>query len=626
MPYPFLTGVAPAITLNGQQDNVSVSHGIVNLVAGGQLSVSGSEDTITTANGATVYLAGRDNLLKDAGGSIVLSANSSASITGDHNVVNAQGNDNVTVAGNDEQVYLGSAANIGISGLRETVIGSNGTVILSDGSSATISGAHDDIVLGTGSTVGINGSDEIVSGSGITVNLLGSSTEITVIGENDVFTGSTYGNVINLVGASGTFNVSGATIILGDNADVHIVGWNNTIAGGLNDTVRVTGDFENIELGDGSDLYLTGHNELVSVSEGMVQLGNDSTVRVIGDDDHIYGASGDYLEVIGHGDTENVNNIALSSAPVFPTPIDFPSLDISSDMWEQLDMLYDWSNEDLDDQHDLNYLFYEQDWAYFFGNPGDWFWFGFAGKPQQAAATSMAALGAVARSQLATGDMMSTLNAISGLSQVYHAASGGAQDSGAAAVVTTGSHWEGPVLRWTLAPDALRDGQQAFSGSMEEYGAAVERAFAAWATLLPTVRFEQVSDPAQADVAIGFSRFATAQTGIVAYTGYPGNGGKDGPGIVIRIEDPTETAMVQDGGSQVYAGTQATLEQVLTHEIGHVLGFGDNADPNSIMSYYLGSQNRQFDETDVLGIASLYGVDTPHAELVGLAPLPGSHV
>jgi len=61
----------------------------------------------------------------------------------------------------------------------------------------------------------------------------------------------------------------------------------------------------------------------------------------------------------------------------------------------------------------------------------------------------------------------------------------------------------------------------------------------------------------------------------------------------------------------MYAGTDATLLQVQTHEIGHTLGLADNADPNSIMYYAVTANNRTFDSTDIAGVQALYGSKTP---------------
>jgi hypothetical protein len=59
-------------------------------------------------------------------------------------------------------------------------------------------------------------------------------------------------------------------------------------------------------------------------------------------------------------------------------------------------------------------------------------------------------------------------------------------------------------------------------------------------------------------------------------------------------------------GQLTYAGTQADFSQVLVHEIGHALGLADNTDPNSIMDYALGTNNRTLDASDLMEIQELY--------------------
>lgn len=117
-----------------------------------------------------------------------------------------------------------------------------------------------------------------------------------------------------------------------------------------------------------------------------------------------------------------------------------------------------------------------------------------------------------------------------------------------------------------------------------------------------------MSDPSQADIEIEPGDLDTQNTGLIGLTSPQILNGQMQPGTTIELEDPSQDQLVTGPDGQVaYAGTDATLPQVLMHEIGHALGFADNADPNSIMSYYLGSANRTFDATDLTGIKELYG-------------------
>jgi len=76
----------------------------------------------------------------------------------------------------------------------------------------------------------------------------------------------------------------------------------------------------------------------------------------------------------------------------------------------------------------------------------------------------------------------------------------------------------------------------------------------------------------------------------------------------VRLEDSTETALVTGpNGQPEYAGTGATLYQVVLHEIGHAPGLADTSDPNSVMYYSLGANNPTLDGTDRAAIQAAYG-------------------
>jgi hypothetical protein len=78
--------------------------------------------------------------------------------------------------------------------------------------------------------------------------------------------------------------------------------------------------------------------------------------------------------------------------------------------------------------------------------------------------------------------------------------------------------------------------------------------------------------------------------------------------------DPFETTYSGDLG---YIGTEATMTQILMHEIGHALGLPDNrTDPHSIMYYQASTFNEHLNASDVAAIQGLYG-----APLHGAQPL-----
>jgi len=77
------------------------------------------------------------------------------------------------------------------------------------------------------------------------------------------------------------------------------------------------------------------------------------------------------------------------------------------------------------------------------------------------------------------------------------------------------------------------------------------------------------------------------------------------------LENPSEDALTEGSNGQLtYAGTQATLLQDLEQEIGHAVGFADNNNPNSILSYYLSISNQTLSDMDIAAAEALYGLNT----------------
>jgi len=237
--------------------------------------------------------------------------------------------------------------------------------------------------------------------------------------------------------------------------------------------------------------------------------------------------------------------------------------------------------------------------------------YGFAGSAAVVAAAVASPLSSIAQTDIANGDTAGAAGAQVALAQVQTVIA-----AGTTSPVLTGAQWTQPVITWSIAaPSGSADSQ--FNGAMDSAEqAAVAQAFATWGAATG-LDFEEVSGSTQSDIQVGLADFDTASTAVVGYTTTQSAGGQL-QSAVVQLEDPSEDSLVTGpDGQTTYAGTQATFEQALLHEIGHAVGFADNANPTSVMSYYLGGGNQTLSATDQTAAGALYG--PPNAALLAQA-------
>jgi hypothetical protein len=157
-----------------------------------------------------------------------------------------------------------------------------------------------------------------------------------------------------------------------------------------------------------------------------------------------------------------------------------------------------------------------------------------------------------------------------------------------------------------------------------QYEALIPEAFQAWATA-SGLTFQEVRDSGQTDIRLGWGDFNTSSTGVVGYTTTLAQSGELLPGVIIRLEDPSQDFLVAGAGNTLtYAGTTANFYQVIRHEIGHALGLADNNDPNSIMNFEATGANNTLSSSDVVRIQTLYGPPTRDVQALQAAAAESS--
>ena len=142
--------------------------------------------------------------------------------------------------------------------------------------------------------------------------------------------------------------------------------------------------------------------------------------------------------------------------------------------------------------------------------------------------------------------------------------------------------------------------------------AAITAAFAEW-TKITGIKFVESPDGAVSDIRLGYADNLAVEPvlGLTSLS-YGDDGVTDLTSPYIMLQDPARTPLATDSSGQLYYDTNTdedvdvTLEQLAIHEIGHVLGFADNQDPNSIEDRVLTNLDRTFDATDLAGARYLY--------------------
>ena len=166
-----------------------------------------------------------------------------------------------------------------------------------------------------------------------------------------------------------------------------------------------------------------------------------------------------------------------------------------------------------------------------------------------------------------------------------------------------GPKWSIPVVTWAFAAPVTGVFSSTITGA---YALLVQSAFARWDDVI-NIGFQLINTPATADIIIGFTDFGATngQVGETDYS-YGGTSLNFFPGIKIRVEDLAERPAPVVNGAATYQGTQATLNQVVLHEIGHALGLNHDSDPAALMYTQASSINRDIGPSDLAGIHQLY--------------------
>jgi hypothetical protein len=597
------------------------------------LTFSGSNNTISLAgtSGSTLsVLSGGGNTVDSTGNTAVFGANSAATINGAGNTVIMYGpGSDFTASGSDtfQAIY-----NNGPSTADTTINASNSTIYGNNTFGGAINGSNDAISLQNNDpnmTSILTGGSETIYGTGDTI-AFGANTSSTVDQQNDTLI--LYGNNVDLT-ATGTGDVF-ETINKGPDAeDADITASNATFDDNSNfggtvdgshdtfnlqsheaDATTIDGDDDKIsatddtiDISNGSSASLTGTGDTVSMSDASLYVeGANSGVTVNGSSDSIYvDASNETI------DASNGSQIYLAPG-VAEDDIDATDCTFheGGDNGSWVNGSGDAFDGDSTDSEDYNgtavidsvgggfEAFGEN--SYFMTDDG--LTGGFAGSigPK---------MNVIAQYDFGHGYTSAGESADAAWTQAQGAIQAASNSEVAAPSRFNGITWNGDNVTWSFATPS-DEGPDPVSGSISsQYQSVIENAFQTWAKATG-LHFEEVQNPASADIQIGWGDLDTSASGLIGLTSWSSGSGGQAQSVLIRLEDPSEDPLQASSGGRgpVYWGTDTGLSQVALHEIGHAIGLGESANPSSIMYPLLGRTNAGLSAMDIQNVEALFNL------------------
>ena len=198
----------------------------------------------------------------------------------------------------------------------------------------------------------------------------------------------------------------------------------------------------------------------------------------------------------------------------------------------------------------------------------------------------------------------------------------GSQDAtgvGGVPYVADGYIWPAGTTELTYSYATSSVSGNSFSSviSNSQQRSDIAEAFQIWGRMTG-IKFVQAPDGKAADIRLNFADNFSQNTSYGDTMIVTNNHVIQPDTTVITLEDPSEIPLATDSSGQLYYNHDLAGEfgnvgflQLALHEVGHVMGFSDNNDPNSIEHQYLTGYNRWFDQTDLAGIKAVYPNSAP---------------
>ena len=579
-----ITGSGGGFWVEGTNINVTAFGEGASEQSGNSFTETGNNDSLYMAANANVTLNGSSDSFGMNGGDGVTIASG-----GGDTITNDVSGDVVALDSNTAATISGSGGDFKVEGTNVAVWASNEDASAMRGDTFNLYGGGDALGLGANAYAGITGSND-------TLTLHGADTEYVASGGGDVVRNDVSGDAVELAAntSATVYGSGGGTVdIYGSGVDATIAGHETVYVDSSNVTV-------NLEFGDTAVLASGLTGDVILATDSTIDEGSYDTVDVMGDvEDHVNGNSTDTNTGIHLGYTGfNGGSGGIVGGGGGYT---------SSGGGGGAGGGSDWGGYSGDDDFDQK------------------------SRALSSTGTNVELIAQFDR--VMGGENLAADSAANRALEEAKVMTAAAQSGAAATPEFSEAKWQGAddangakgrTITWSFATGPANSSDPFSSYVDTQYKATFEDAMQAWEAVSGLI-FREVPDSATSDIRIGWGDFDTSTTGVLGYTVSHQHDGSLRPGVVVRLEDPSQNSLRSGAnGNSFYAETGATLYQVALHEIGHAIGLADNADPNSVMFASSSKANRTLDQTDIDGVQALYGPKPSAAARAGGSSLASS--
>lgn len=293
-------------TVGGTGETLTGAHANFTLLGGASAALTGDDDMVTVAAGASLTVSGKGETLSGSLASFALLAGATAALTGGDNAVIVASGAGLTVtgSGNTISAATGGFVFLGVdSGLVVNKVAGSGVGLqVAANAQVQINGDDDVGYFGAGDLVNLTGTRARLIGAGFSLNAA-SGADFLVVG-----TGPS--------GAADVVNASNATIRVGSNSNIDISGDGDTVAARALSNVSVTGAGMFVRFGLGAKGVVGGNG-----ASGVVDTvrGANFSVSILADSNVKLGTLGANVSVGDHADVVVLRKSNVVTAGNFDT-------------------------------------------------------------------------------------------------------------------------------------------------------------------------------------------------------------------------------------------------------------------------------------------------------------------